>query len=321
MDSMGQLRLMRQSIQGRELAHFARQGQLFVLVESHLKLKCSGKVIRLNPKDTDPEFYDMIAWSEVHYRPPYLAQIDEAEADRILTQWNMDRWGLFLVSNQSAEQLALHLQKFVIARGPDSDPYFFKFQDPAVLEVFLSTWNMNELRVFFGPLDSIITTALDSFQMERWQLQKDASVPLPEPEECLITLREEQLKRCYRRIEEDLVRIIGWHLRSEHGYLVQHLNQETLNMRVGFGIQKGRQYHLDTVADLAGFVGLMFEVSPNFDQHPRIQRILMSARIPPHEKLGYLVREVTEREWEEASRLFDGKNWPRIRRPAKKKAS
>ncbi len=298
-----------------QLRTLCAEGKLFALVDSHFGPWKSSQKKFLEPKDTDPEFFEIIAWSEVTYQPPVLIKLERDDLNTILNQLSTDRWGIFIASSFSLEELAEHFQKFVITKGPDGDPYFFKFQDAAVLEVFLNTWSKKELDTFFGPCDAFGVTDLDSLEIVKFEYEpKDLTrreKTLPAPEDCLISLRQSQLDQCFSRIEIDLVKIIAWHLRNEHSYLVQHISKEILEQRVLYGIRKGRKYRLDTVADLAGFVGLLFEIAPNFDQHPSIQSLLTNFEIPPEKKLDILVDQISEEEWEEASHLYDDKFWPR----------
>ena len=78
-----------------------------------------------------------------------------------------------------------------------------------------------------------------------------------------------------RAFEQGLVA----HLRKHHTEIVEEIPDAALTLMVRSGIKKARQYGLETEANIGAFVGLMFEIAPNFDTHPYIYNILMD--FPP----------------------------------------
>ena len=85
-----------------------------------------------------------------------------------------------------------------------------------------------------------------------------------------------------------------------------------LEERIKYSVQKARGYSLGTVSDLAGFTALMFELAPNFDEHPSFKAVLVDPAIPPEGKMKKLSQVITDREWNEASRLYDRSFWPSV---------
>lgn len=304
---------IRHSDSREELREWATKGRLFALVDPFFDFPDAIEKRHLEVRDTDPVFFESIAWERVTYEPPYLAVIDAAHLDWLLNSLSTERWGLFLVAEASVDELAQHFQKFVIARGPDQNPYFLRFHDAAVLEVLLRTWNPREKGIFFGPtlmfglpdLDTMdVQLERNSFGLREWRA--------PLPEECLIELRESQLQACGEAIDRDLVKVIYWHLRNHHAKSVQFVSRRVLEERIQFAIAKARRYALGTIADLAGFTALMFELAPNFDQHPSFKRVLVDESIPAETKMRRLSQVITDAEWEEVVRLYDRSYWPSV---------
>jgi hypothetical protein len=292
------------------LTQAALAGQLYVMVDPFFQIPLVENKLSLEIKDTDPLFYDVIAWDQVTYEPPYIAKIDEATLDWVLNSLSTERWGIFIVSQDSAESLVAHYQKFVIARGPDQNPYFLRFHDASVLEVLLRTWEPKEKAVFFGPTNAFGLPDLDTLDVsieENPFSQRPRA--LPAPEDCLIHLRSHQLTQCSDAIDRDLIKVIYWHLRNHHPKCIQFLDKNTLQSRVHYAIHKARGYKLATVSDLAGFAALMFELSPNFDEHPSFKKILQDSSIPAEVKMRKLSQVITDREWDEAAQLYDRKFW------------
>lgn len=297
----------------QQLEEWATKGQLFALVDPFFELPNHVVRQKLETKDTDPVFFEVIAWDQVTYEPPYLAKVESDTLDWLLNSLSTERWGIFLASEADMESLARHYQKFVIARGPDQNPYFLRFHDASVLEVLLKTWDAKERAVFFGPAMAFGLPDLDTMDvhMERNPFVAKPRT-LPSPEDCLIQLRQDQLNACSEAIDRDLIKVIYWHLRNHHAKCVQHLEKSVLQSRIQFAIQKARQYRLGTISDLAGFTALMFELAPNFDEHPSFRRVLKDESLPPEAKMRRLSQVITDREWDEAVRLYDRTFWPTV---------
>ncbi len=131
------------------------------------------------------------------------------------------------------------------------------------------------------------------------------------PEACLLDLGRKQLEQCGRAIEGDLVKVIQWHLRGHHSRVVQHLSREQLEKRVEVAVMRARRYGFQSVSDLAGFAALMFELAPNFDEHPSFKKVLVDRDTLPEMKLRRLSQTISENDWKEALQLFDREFWPR----------
>lgn len=89
---------------------------------------------------------------------PYLVRLT---APSSFTSWLLSKgwtkpWGIFLQSHADIHNLRTHFRRLLIAQGPDGQPYYFRFYDPRVLGIFLSTCNAAERREIFGPVTAYI---------------------------------------------------------------------------------------------------------------------------------------------------------------------
>ena len=301
------------------LEQWASQGVLFALVDPFFEIPTPLEKARLDTRDTDPMFYDVIAWDQVTYQPPSLVRIDVVMLDWIMHSLATERWGIFVVAETDLQTLARHFQKFVITRGPDSNPYFLRFHDASVLEVLMQTWTDKEKNVFYGPAIAFGLPDLDTLQV-RVELNPFSlkTKQLPAPEDCLLQLHDSQLRLCGEAIDRDLVKVIYWHLRNHHSRSVQFLDKSVLEDRVTFAIQKARRYGLGTVSDLAGYAALMFELAPNFDDHPSFRMILEDPSTPSEAKMRKLAQVITDQEWREVLDLYDRNFWSSVLKSKKR---
>lgn len=295
-----------------KLATLAIQGKLFALVDPFFENFSFEPSRKLELRDTDPQFFEMIAWEKVTYEPPRLVQIPIEGLSLILDGLSTERWGVFVVSRYSIDELADHLQRFVIARGPDENPYFLRFHDASVLGVLLRTWDHDSVARFFGPIDAFGLPDLETMDIRLHESPVGSrSRKSVRPEACLLDLGRAQLDQCSSAIERDLIKVIYWHLRNHHAKVIQHLERDVLELRVEITVERGRRYGFQTISDLAGFSALMFELAPNFDEHPSFQRILMDSETLPELKLRRLSQQISERDWREALGQYDKLFWRR----------
>ncbi len=125
----------------------------------------------------------------------------------------------------------------------------------------------------------------------------------------MIRIRPEHLTAFQPNAEAVFVERLIEHLRDEHEPLVRGFPDDILEEMVRNGVAKGRLHGITRESSLTAFVALMFEISPNFDEHPPIRRVLRDTRIPPDARIDALVERVSPEEWEEAERRYDASAW------------
>ncbi|KHD07819.1 hypothetical protein PN36_20755 [Candidatus Thiomargarita nelsonii] len=70
------------------------------------------------------------------------------------------------------------------------------------------------------------------------------------------------------------------------------------------GLTRARCYDLEKPQDLTAFVAIMFDISPNFDEQPDIQRALRDKSVPIEQRFNTMIERVPDKAWEEASRIL-----------------
>ena len=106
---------------------------------------------------------------------PYLLAIRE---DQLESRWFAEAgfgrsWGLFVTAPIEFEELRRHLRKFNIVYRENGTPLVFRFYDPRVLRRFLPTCTPDELRRFFGPIESFLIETEEADALLRFTLRGD----------------------------------------------------------------------------------------------------------------------------------------------------
>ncbi|MEZ4298310.1 MAG: DUF4123 domain-containing protein [Polyangiaceae bacterium] len=89
---------------------------------------------------------------------PYLAALDrhsEETRSLLARAWGKS-WGVLLAAPTDPETLRRHLRRFLRVQDPRGKTVYFRYYDPRVLRVYLPTCDVDELRVFFGPVARFI---------------------------------------------------------------------------------------------------------------------------------------------------------------------
>jgi hypothetical protein len=67
-----------------------------------------------------------------------------------------DSWGIFLTSSANFQDLIKHFQELLIVKLEDGREVYFRFYDPRVLRIFVSTCSSAESIQLFGPVSSYL---------------------------------------------------------------------------------------------------------------------------------------------------------------------
>ncbi len=135
----------------------------------------------------------------------------------------------------------------------------------------------------------------------------------------MLKIRAEQMQAFQTVADAAFNKKLVKHLREKHGdtsvqlptgtFLVFELAEEALGAMVRSGFERARRYGFASEADLAGFVVLMLETAPNFDDHPLLQRGLQDERVKLVERLAVLLQNATEANWGVVKEDYDPAAW------------
>ena len=85
---------------------------------------------------------------------PYLVQL---EPDTLFTEWLLregwgNSWGIFARSDVGLREMRSHFRSFIMVEAPKGETLLFRFYDPRIFRVYLSTCNREERAFVFGPI-------------------------------------------------------------------------------------------------------------------------------------------------------------------------
>ena len=112
-----------------------------------------------------------------------------------------------------------------------------------------------------------------------------------------------------RLTEDAFERRIARHLRDHHADALYGVSNDVLLRMVRAGVVRARSHSLSWESSIMTFVALMFEVAPDFDEHPAIRSALRDAATVPDERLAVAVDRLAPHVWQEASSRADLRAW------------
>jgi hypothetical protein len=115
---------------------------------------------------------------------PYILEIeyDDKKTEKFVREtWGGD-FGFFLKSDTRSDRLVRHLRSLLIVRDYTNRTLMFRYYDPRILRRYLRTCTVEELRIFYGPVQAFWVESESSdtlLHMEFDQIRlKEKLIPL-----------------------------------------------------------------------------------------------------------------------------------------------
>ena len=125
----------------------------------------------------------------------------------------------------------------------------------------------------------------------------------------MLIIREEQIQSFIAQDEVQLTRILMETVRSVDPERVAGYDDKTLQAMVKMSVGRAKSYQFERAQDIAAFVGIMFEISPTFDQIEDIKKNLDDSTFSVDMRFQQLWGRVPEAKWVEAEATYDAKVW------------
>lgn len=125
----------------------------------------------------------------------------------------------------------------------------------------------------------------------------------------MLVIRNEQLDSFIAADDTQLVRVISEIIREASYERVENYEDGKLEAMVRIGIERAKSRNFERPEDIAAFVALMFEISPNFDINEQIDALLKDEKLPPSVRIEQMLGRIQEESWREAEDTYDAKAW------------
>jgi hypothetical protein len=128
-------------------------------------------------------------------------------------------------------------------------------------------------------------------------------------------IRDNQRRQLLQTAETNIFPAVKEHLLQVQPGLAESVPPEELDRRIRNGIARAVDYGITLVAGVASFVGLMFEIAPNFDEQPGIALALADPFFDANQRIMHLPLHTTDEDWQHAVLSYDAAAWDRRTKP------
>lgn len=107
---------------------------------------------------------------------PYVVQLipNTAFTDWVLASENFGKhWGIFVHSLHSIKEMRRHFRALVTVYNEKGEPLIFRFYDPRVFRKFLPTCTGEELKIFFGKVETFFVEDAKDGKFSAFRLEND----------------------------------------------------------------------------------------------------------------------------------------------------
>jgi hypothetical protein len=109
---------------------------------------------------------------------PYLIQFSPEAAllEQLVVRGWGNNWGIYVRSRLPLDEVRRNLRHFTMVELPGGQVAYFRFHDPRVFGVFITTCNESECRTIFEGLDVVFAEETDGTVMKRYRLENGEKV-------------------------------------------------------------------------------------------------------------------------------------------------
>lgn len=125
----------------------------------------------------------------------------------------------------------------------------------------------------------------------------------------MLVITKEQIEHFIAEDDTQLLRVISEIIREAFFEGVEEYDDDTIESMVKIGIKRAKSYGFERAEQIASFIAIMFEISPNFDREENIKAFLKDKDTPNDQKFEQLLGRTTDEMWAEAEKTYDVKTW------------
>jgi hypothetical protein len=135
----------------------------------------------------------------------------------------------------------------------------------------------------------------------------------------MLKILPEQMEAFSPLTDELLAERIVDHLRKEYSdtivqlpsrvLILHEIADDELKAMVRVGLSRARGYGISHESPLAGFIAIMIDAAPNFDQHPALQPMLSDETVDANLRVPKLLDQFTEEVWRDVKTSYDPAVW------------
>jgi hypothetical protein len=125
----------------------------------------------------------------------------------------------------------------------------------------------------------------------------------------MLVIKKAQIEKFIAEDDTQLVRVLRDIMREAFHEGVAEYSDDTIDGMVKIGIERARSRGFELAPEIAAYVAVMFEISPDFDQQEQIDAFLKDETMPKEMRMEQMLGRIQEASWAEAEKMYDPKRW------------
>lgn len=234
---------------------------------------------------------------------PILIQVGTDQPDQALLEWLLafERSApsvTWIDSRMSLPNLGAMLTSRMVCAINDGDLAVLRFWDPRILLGLASALDAEQRRHFFAPVSE--WTAWEPRRQQYYTITAPLeAAPVPRFAVMPMALTLAQREQLMYYDKEVLYGRIVEHWEETCSEAIDGIERPMLREIAIAAVARCATYGIHTADDQVLFAGLMMSVSPSFDDHPAVQRMLRDETVAPDERLDRMIDSLPDRVWDQ----------------------
>jgi len=295
---------------------------VYVLVDINSDQRLRGELFNLTDAPKFHSLFHGTVLQELRGQSPFLVQI-ELNQYRYLTYLfeNSPEHFMLIFSEESLETLYQHWQSLLTVKSLDGNVAIYRLYTPQVLCPYLDACEPYEKVRLLAYCDALYCFNEHDIWELYYQANEKNKVPLselkkvhPELKAAWWHIKEKHLIYLQHITESSLERDMFQYLSEHFVTLLQPFEESDIKKMITHGIRRARYYKIKTRRDFAFYLGMMFDIAPNFDEHPKVTSWLIEWSKNTEKKvdLSTMADQLPIKTWDNIRSSYNVNAWKKM---------
>ena len=227
---------------------------------------------------------------------PYLVALP---AESELTDWILSligtHPGIFARTPASMREMRQHLRKFLMVYDATSNPVYFRYYDPRVLNTYLATCDKEKEKTLFGPITHFFAENEAGDQLISYIPQQSSVTS-----KGMLTLSPLQIAGFQQHAEYQFIKKIQQEFSEKYPQIFSAFPEKIQTNIISNLFDRAKYWGISWKSSLVTFAELMLVIAPNFDQQSDINEVLNRNKEQNNQTIKSITEQVPDNAWTQA---------------------
>ncbi len=301
-----------------------QETNIYVLIDVNSDQRLRGELFNLTDAPKFHSLFHGTVLQELRDQSPFLVQIELNQYQYLsfLFEHSPEHF-ILIFSQHTLITLYQHWQSLLTVKTLDSDTAIYKLYTSQILGPYLDACKPYEQAQLLAFCDELyLYNEYDQWSLH-YQVQPQFESSLtdlkkidPELKTAWWQLKEIHLTYLQHITEPSLHSNMLQYLSEHFIDLLQPLKDTDISQMITHGIRRARFYEVKKRSDFAFYLGMMFDIGPDFDEHPKVNSWLISwkEKSETKDKLSTMVAQLPVKIWDEITSSSNKSAWKNMQK-------